>query len=316
MRYMFSIIVPVYNVRLYLRECLDSLVQQRYESYEIVIVDDGSNDGSETIVDKYRQYRNVKIIHQLNGGLSSARNTGIDNSEGEYLLFVDSDDYIADDTLFEVEKKIVNNNFPEVLAIKAYRLTSKGEIAPKIPKDTCIEGISTGLDFISWHCKHNSFSACAPMYICKRDFVKGNHLKFENGLLHEDELWTPVLLLKASTVIDTPLIKYFHRERNDSITHSKQNEKKAKDIFYICVKLSSMLKEYQDKDSRWLHDRLAMLYMNATYVGGEVLVQGKMIDRSFPLRYANSLKNRLKAVVFLISPLVYIKIDKMIKKEF
>lgn len=94
-----SVIIPVYNVRPYLREALDSVINQTYQNLEIIIVDDGSRDGSETICDEYKADSRVKVIHQRNRGLSSARNTGMDNVTGEIIAFLDPDDVIHPDMI-------------------------------------------------------------------------------------------------------------------------------------------------------------------------------------------------------------------------
>ena len=95
----FSIIIPVYNVEKYLDRCLESVLKQEFNDYEIILVDDGSTDTSSYICDSYKQSEKVTVIHKDNGGLSSARNCGLDISKGEYIFFVDSDDYICPGTL-------------------------------------------------------------------------------------------------------------------------------------------------------------------------------------------------------------------------
>ena len=90
-----SVIVPVYNVKLYLHKCVDSILNQTYQNIEVLLIDDGSTDGSSDICDSYTEKDSrIKVVHKKNGGLSSARNTGLDMATGEYILFVDSDDYI------------------------------------------------------------------------------------------------------------------------------------------------------------------------------------------------------------------------------
>ena len=103
-----SIIVPVYNVEKYLKTCINSLLEQKLDAYEIILVDDGSTDSSGGICDEYaKKHEKIQVIHKKNGGLSSARNTGIENAVGKYIGFVDSDDYIMPEmykNLIEVAK--------------------------------------------------------------------------------------------------------------------------------------------------------------------------------------------------------------------
>lgn len=96
----FSIIIPVYNVEKYLNECVDSVLNQKNVDYEIILVDDGSTDNSGQICDEYlKKHSNVSVIHKVNGGLSDARNAGLESAEGDYILFVDSDDKIEENSL-------------------------------------------------------------------------------------------------------------------------------------------------------------------------------------------------------------------------
>ena len=108
---LLSVIVPVYNVETYLPRCVDSILQQSYENMEVILVDDGSQDGSGKICDEYaaRDSR-VKVIHKENGGLSSARNAGLDTAAGEYLTFVDSDDWIEPDAYCPMIALLEENN--------------------------------------------------------------------------------------------------------------------------------------------------------------------------------------------------------------
>ena len=107
---LISVIVPVYNVKQYLRRCVDSILKQTYENIEIVLIDDGSTDESGAICDRYAQKDvRVKVIHKENGGLSDARNKGMQEARGEYFAFVDSDDYIAKDYIAYLFELIVEN---------------------------------------------------------------------------------------------------------------------------------------------------------------------------------------------------------------
>ena len=105
-----SVIIPVYNVKAYLEKCVESVVNQDFSDYEIILIDDGSSDGSENLCDRLgEKYPEIKVIHQENKGQGGARNTGIENASGEYLLFVDSDDYIKEDALSFLYKTATEN---------------------------------------------------------------------------------------------------------------------------------------------------------------------------------------------------------------
>ena len=111
MKNLLSVIVPVYNVNNYLERCINSILEQNYQNMEIILVDDGSTDGSSIICDNYsKRYENIKVIHKQNGGLSSARNTGIDNCSGRYISFIDSDDWIDKEMFSEMIAQLEADN--------------------------------------------------------------------------------------------------------------------------------------------------------------------------------------------------------------
>ena len=125
----FSIIVPVYNVRKYVTECIESILKQSYDNYEVLLINDGSTDGSGDICEKYTvKNKKIKVFHKKNGGLSSARNFGLEKATGDYVVFVDSDDYIAPWSLSEFYKVLKNRDFDVIET----RLTEVKENEEKI----------------------------------------------------------------------------------------------------------------------------------------------------------------------------------------
>ena len=119
----FSFIVPVYNVEPYLKKCIESLLDQKDVALEIILVDDGSTDGSGHICDEYaREYDFVHVFHQLNEGLSSARNTGILHATGDYILFVDSDDEIEKDSLRRIQNEILRAECPDIVFLECKKV--------------------------------------------------------------------------------------------------------------------------------------------------------------------------------------------------
>ena len=114
---LFSIIVPVYNVEKYIEKCLSSLKRQiNFDEYEVIVVNDGSKDGSEEIVKHFCEtYDNFKLINQKNGGLSDARNTGIKNAKGDYVIFLDGDDFFSENALEILSQEIKQHNFPDII---------------------------------------------------------------------------------------------------------------------------------------------------------------------------------------------------------
>ncbi len=238
-----SIIVPVYNVEKYLRNCLDSIINQTYTNLEIILVDDGSPDGSGKICDEYAlKDGRIKIFHNKNMGLSGARNFGIDNATGEYITFVDSDDEI---NLYYIEKlfKILKENNADLSIcgfkyIQENKKTRKQE-NKKIRKAELYnaeEAISQMYSYIGFGIKCTSFITSWGNLI-PREYYKD--IKFPLGKINEDEFTTYKLYLKADKIayIKEPL--YYYYKRSGSIMNSGFNLKRLEvlDAFEERIKI-------------------------------------------------------------------------------
>lgn len=210
-----SIIVPIYKVESYLRRCLDSIVNQTYTNLEIILVDDGSPDGSPQICDEYAaKDERIVVIHKKNGGLSDARNAGLGICKGEYISFVDSDDWIANSF---VEKLIqVINQYKADIGVANFIRTSDSftaksefELNPNIEELDSRQSVKK-----LWSNDKVTFViSCAKIY--KATLFAG--FRFPKGKIHEDEYTTYKLLYNAfkTVFLNTPL--YFYYQRNDSI---------------------------------------------------------------------------------------------------
>ena len=145
---LISVIIPVYNVEKYLHRCLDSVIAQTYQNLEIICVDDGSIDESGRICDQYavRDAR-IKVIHQENQGLSAARNRGLDAAEGEYIAFVDSDDYILEDMYKKMLDKLLNYNVDLCVCQWQYEFSDGRQVVKKKNIDPTIYGRKASLEF-------------------------------------------------------------------------------------------------------------------------------------------------------------------------
>ncbi|MDO4583203.1 MAG: glycosyltransferase [Planctomycetia bacterium] len=215
-----SIIIPVYNVEKYLRECLNSVVNQTIQEIEIICVNDGSTDGSAAILEEYAaKDKRIQILTQENGGLSVARNAGMDVAKGEYVAFVDSDDYI-DLQLYErvYTKAIVSD--AEMTVFFFYRIENS-QIVPgysmlgisPFPITEECEKIKTIL--------HSGNSACSILY--KNSFLKENNLRFVPGLIWEDNVFNSLSAYKANKIVFCFERGYYYRQRPGSTTQCRSN---------------------------------------------------------------------------------------------
>ncbi|MFV0330621.1 MAG: glycosyltransferase family 2 protein [Dysgonomonas sp.] len=214
-----SLIIPVYNVELYIERCLLSALNQTYQNIEIILVDDCGPDNSITIaqqiIENQPNGNKVRIIkHKQNRGLSAARNTGIDNSRGDYLFFLDSDDELV---LTALESLINNLSFCDIVV---------AEIITSDMKPYCIytNAILEGNEIIESYFRGNIYSmACDKLY--STDFLKKNSLHFKEGLIHEDYLWTYQVISCANKIriIDIPVYIYHIRENSLNTNFSLKN---------------------------------------------------------------------------------------------
>ena len=239
-KYKLSIIVPVYNVEKYLRKCLDSLINQSSDDYEIIVVNDGSTDNSLEICTEYKHYKNINIFNKKNGGLSSARNYGIDKANGEYISFVDSDDWVSEDYVSSLLAKIDEDNELDVIAYDVI-LINDGWSEGTIRKLYYDFDNMTRNDIIK-ECYNPSY-AWARIY--KKELISKYRFPSEN-LWYEDMYIMPELLANCSKVGYIEKALYFYRQRNNSITTSAFNKKTLAVIDAWEINLKNMKKEYME----------------------------------------------------------------------
>ena len=227
----FSIIVPVYNVIEYLPQCVESIVNQSFRDYELILVDDGSTDGSGDLCDALAEkYGKIHVIHKENGGHSSARKAGLTASGGEYILFVDSDDYLDVNLLQNVDV-VLNEHYPDVVAFDFYSVTEEGEIlSTYVNKEE--EGLYTGekLSGIRNRCIYdktikdlNTGNIAYSLWskIFRRSCIEAQLHAVPNEIVQGEDLAAvmPVLCACNSLCI-YHFAGYYYRQRNTSITHS------------------------------------------------------------------------------------------------
>ena len=302
-----SFIVPIYNVEAYLRKCVDSLLAQDISDYEIILVDDGSTDNSGAICDDYankHQTSNIKhqtcpirVIHQPNAGLSAARNSGIKIANGDYLMFVDSDDYIEPNVLAgmmaQIERdnldvlryrlqyvRVKNEGMKELESEREYEIYNpyksdpfKGNDYSEIPTD--------GVTFLN---TRMSTACYAWAFIIKRDLIysdqtsaisnqnlenntpnikhQTSNILFTEKIYFEDTDWTPRMLVKAKRVASTNTVVYNYLQREGSITKAVNRSKQQKvldDKMRLIGEMQRQAKELQSKglNSVWFSRMIA-----------------------------------------------------------
>lgn len=221
---MVSIVVPVYNVQMYLPDCLASILKQTYEEFELLLVDDGSTDGSGKICEQYAALdHRIQVIHQPNGGLSAARNTGMKAAKGEFICFIDSDDLVHKDylkTLCEVQKQYNS----DVVWCQFERFSEHPDINPKPDYSSCQKSRRTVWFLLAQTGKNSKGVEAVVAWnkLIRTRIVK--ELQFPEGLWHEDEFFITELVSKAETFAVSSAVLYYYRQRTNSITGSDHAE--------------------------------------------------------------------------------------------
>ena len=234
---MVSVVVPIYNVEKYIRECIDSVLNQTYKDLEIILVDDGSPDNCGKICDAYaKQDVRIKVIHKKNGGLSDARNAGMDIASGEYIYFLDSDDYIKTDAIEQlvhcIEKEKADIVYFEAETIfEDFEKPDYYEVFIRSNSYKTAAGAAVHLS----HLRHAEYFSGVVLLFMRREFLKEHQLRFYKGIIHEDELFTPVAFIKAKRVASLKKALYARRLRANSIM-SRNYSLKSLEGDSICVR--------------------------------------------------------------------------------
>ena len=258
---MISIIVPIYNVEEYLNRCLDSIVAQDYSDYEVLLIDDGSKDSSEDICLSYlEKYNNFYYYYKENGGLSDARNYGLNFAKGEYICFVDSDDYLREDYLSKLIDKAIQEK-SDIVICDYYDKYDNHEV---IRKGKVNKNNNIIKDYLL-----SPPNAWNKLY--KKTLFTKNNIRYPKGLFYEDLATTPILLTKARKISYIDEALYYYVQRQGSIMNQTSYNKKNDDIFDVIniinehYKKENIYEKYKEEFeyiciTRLLHDYVLRIY--------------------------------------------------------
>lgn len=313
MNELVSIVVPVYRVEQYLERCIQSIVKQTYTNLEIILVDDGSDDGCPEICDKWAlQDKRIVVIHRENGGLSAARNSGIDIAKGEYIAFVDSDDFIAEDFIEALYHacKLTDSEIAQC----RYEYVS-GDVLSK-SKEEITEPMETftGKEMIagmSW--KDGAYNVVAWNKLYKRTLF--DTVRYPEGRIHEDEATTHKLFYRAKKAAFIYRFLYGYYTQGESITRN-QFSKKRLDWEWAVKERILFLKEQGEKE---ILTPMFKIYMDGTidlYYKAKTYLKDKTIERELFYKLKSMYKElkkhggtpwktRVGYRIFLWSPRIY-----------
>lgn len=263
---LISIIIPVYNTSMYLKQCVDSVINQDFAQYEIILVDDGSTDSSGTICDEYSLNHDfIKVIHKENGGLSDARNTGLANALGEHILFIDSDDYISENSLSSLYDTMNEESDVDVIFLDAVKAFSDGTALPlgdNYIKDKIL--YKTHKEVLDHLASLPKFPGSACTKLIRRKLIAENNLYFVKNQLNEDIDWTIRLFLAAETFNYCPGYCYFYRQKRQGSITNKSSSKSLESLLGIIKKWSVGIHEHSTNDfTKYINSFLAYEYIMA-----------------------------------------------------
>lgn len=252
-----SIIIPAYNAEAYLPQCLDSILAQEHQDCEVIVVDDGSTDGTAALLERYPD---VKVVHQENHGMSTARNRGLDEARGEYILFVDSDDLLTAGALETLVAELSGEDIIAFNAKKLHDATGEQTYHPTIREPETTDGWT-------YFCRHR-LEATDIHFVCiwqrtyRRQFLIDNNLRFADGILRaEDDLFTTQAMLAAKTLRTITPCLYIYRIRANSIT-TTVDRRRFDDSLRVQRLLADLFIPLQGVDKRAIYRVLASNYIN------------------------------------------------------
>lgn len=226
MNYNISIIVPIYNVEKYLEECIESIINQTYTDFEVILVNDGSKDKSGEICDRYSNIdKRVKVIHKENGGLSDARNIGIKHSSGDFIMFVDGDD-IIDKRMCETLYCLCINNKADMASCAIREFRELSDIDNDEISNKNIKIYENNIIQANYNGDLNDISACNKIY--KSNMFK--EVLFPKGRIYEDVSIMYKLYLRCNILVETNEELYYYRRGHESITTNNEFNPKRFDI--------------------------------------------------------------------------------------
>ena len=240
-----SVVIPVYNVERYLAECVDSVLEQTMGDFEIILVDDGATDSSGAMCDDYaaRDPR-VRVIHRPNGGLSAARNTGLDAAAGEYVYFLDSDDYIAPNTLQKLHA-LAEREGADVVFFDAWVFFTDCEPDPKVYQyhRSRDYGCKPGREMLPELLDTDEYRTAVPLMLFRRGYMAEQGLRFREGILHEDELFTFYVYHGNGRIAHCHEEFYARRMRPASIMTGASLVRRYDSMYEIYFELSALYRK-------------------------------------------------------------------------
>lgn len=307
MKLKFSIIVPVYNVASYIEKCLLSLKKQEGDDFEVLVVNDGSTDHSLSLIEScVRDDGRFFVFTKENGDISDARNYGIERARGEYLLFVDGDDFVSLDYLSTLRRNLKKDS-PDILRFQVFRHQYESGESSKCLGHSFVENGEEAFRILV----RETYFDVVWAYAFRRDFFEHYHFRFEKGRRHEDFGLIPYVILKAKTVVSISDFLYYYVCRRESITTTRQEDnicKRMEDALYLYDQLSKKVREDAE-----ISEEIKPFV--SSYLANAMFGMGKNFQNKLFSRYILELKRR-NVSSFLLKDTFFRKVKYFISRFF
>ncbi|WP_455581611.1 glycosyltransferase family 2 protein [Dysosmobacter sp.] len=308
-----SVIVPVYNTEKYLRRCIDSILNQTYEALEVILVDDGSTDGSGAVCDEYAEKdARVRVIHQKNGGISAARNAGIDAASGQYIAFIDSDDYLFPTMYGKLFESLQKTKADIAVCQWQYEMADGRQVVEKEKIDASLYGKKSAADFAAYLYRSGSYengvvvSTWNKLYRCE----VFQNLRFQ-GRLYEDDEISGIIFSHPYSVVVLEEQLYIYCQNPDSLTNKPFSQERLA-FLSILDKRSRLFSNnlYLLQETQKLYCNIYIEFYFKSLEGGFSMPKSfrgtfrKMV-RHLQKEHVCSLKFFARMYIFMLSPRVY-----------
>ena len=310
-----SVIIPIYHVEDVMDRCIESVVTQTYPNLEIILVDDGSNDNCSVKCDNWKNRdKRIKVIHQKNKGLSGARNSGLKIATGNYILYVDSDDFLEKEACEKLIKVMIQH--PEVdIVVGGCREIKGNNISLQVHTNLESGRVYSSKDYVKKSILQNEWYAPAWLNLYNRKFLLENNLFYKEGRIYEDMQMLPRLFLAAQKVVYLNYIFYNYVIRENSITTTYNPSYLNSAIDNLTEWISDFKKITDPEYKKLLYGITVKHYL---HICGEFEVSNWRINEMGfreAIKYALNTKEQIKVLLFQLSPALFFKLFNERKKD-
>lgn len=309
-----SVIMPVYNTGIYLHKCFNSILSQKMQDFEIIVINDGSTDNSEEVIQQYinKYPEKIKYYKKENGGISSARNYGVKKATGDYLCFIDSDDYIGEGLFANLEKYLYK---ADLIKYKCIRVNQNSEEIERV--DGPVFATKSGEEAFKELYAKDVLIDVVWLFLYKRSFFMEKQFEFSENRYHEDWALVPYSIIMAESVISTDIYGYYYVQSSNSITRDNDDEKKYKRVCDMLYHYDNLIGKLSS--SNYKQETIDCF---KTYMSNCLILRVEEVPKKYQKQYINEIKKRkiidnikatdikqlIKKIILKISIKLYLKI--------